>query len=216
MNRIENITSLIDKCNVFADVGCDHGYCTKYVLDNNLCNRAIIADVSAPSLSKAERLLSNYILSGKCYSVCCSGLSKIQEEVDSVLIAGMGGEEIIGILKESYIPNNFVFQPMKNAPELRKFLLESGCAITYDNLFYCDKKYYFIIKGSTYASNNAYTPDEIEYGRDSLSNPLLKDLLTIELNKCFSYLSSPMKQQSKQEILERIKRIQGVINAIGK
>ncbi|MDE6790851.1 MAG: class I SAM-dependent methyltransferase, partial [Clostridia bacterium] len=77
MGRIEILCSYIDNCQSFADVGCDHGYCTEYALKSGKCKSAIIADVSAKCLAKAEKLLSGYIMRGVCRSVCCDGLSGI-------------------------------------------------------------------------------------------------------------------------------------------
>lgn len=147
MDRIEQLCSFLDSCNTFADVACDHGYCAKYMLDSGFCNSAVISDISEKSLSKAQTLLSGYIENGLCRSVCCDGLEKI-EDADEVLIAGIGGEEILKILQNAYIPEKFVFQPMKNVKELRAYLLEKSCHITADDVFTDGKKYYFVIKGT--------------------------------------------------------------------
>ena len=32
--RIKTLCSLLEDTDVFADVGCDHGYCTEYMLAN--------------------------------------------------------------------------------------------------------------------------------------------------------------------------------------
>ena len=55
--RLKKLCALLERCERFVDVGCDHGYCTKYMLEGGLCNSAVISDVSAKSLSKAEKLL---------------------------------------------------------------------------------------------------------------------------------------------------------------
>jgi hypothetical protein len=121
------------------------------MLDNGLCERATITDISAKSLQKAVSLLKKYIDGGRCNYICTDGLNGVDENCDLVLIAGMGGEEIIKILREAFIPKNFVFQPMKNAPLLREFLLQNGCNIECDDIFK-DGKFYFIIKGSAKGS----------------------------------------------------------------
>mgnify|MGYP003307993812 CR=1 FL=1 len=36
--RIDTLCSLLDKVETFADVGCDHGYCSEYMLKNGLCD----------------------------------------------------------------------------------------------------------------------------------------------------------------------------------
>jgi tRNA A22 N-methylase len=220
------------------------------MLKNKLCGRAVITDISAKSLNKAEVLLERYIRNGSCKSVCCDGLKGVNSDIGQVLIAGMGGEEIIKILKESFIPSKFVFQPMKNAAMLRKFLLDSGCKLTRDDLFF-DGKYYFIIKGaradaanhseaanSTGAENansnnatytdrknytdiknnadivceteKAYTQAELEFGRDSLHNKILKSFLEQEIQKNSNYLLNEMSDDNRKILDKRIKFLQGV------
>ena len=56
--RIDTLCSFLTPAKVFADVGCDHGYCTEYMLKNGLCEKAIFSDVSKGSLAKAEKLLA--------------------------------------------------------------------------------------------------------------------------------------------------------------
>lgn len=194
MGRIEEICSYIDECESFADIGCDHGYCTLHALKSGKCKRAIIADVSAKSLAKAERLLSSYIEKGRCKSVCCDGLGGIDRECELVLIAGMGGMEIIKILTEGFIPKRFIFQPMKNSEELRSFLIANGCKITADDIF-LDGKYYFIIKGERFGGTKEYSKEELVFGRDSLNNPVFKQFAQKEIDKLSAYEMTPVLEE---------------------
>ncbi|MGN0813282.1 MAG: tRNA (adenine(22)-N(1))-methyltransferase [Candidatus Coproplasma sp.] len=186
MGRIEEICSYIDNSNSFADIGCDHGYCTLHALKSGKCQRAVISDVSAKSLAKAERLLSSYIEQGRCKSVCCDGLQKIDSDCEQVLIAGMGGMEIIKILTEGFIPQRFILQPMKNAEELRKFLIANGCKITADDIFF-DNNYYFIVKGERSGGTLSYSEEEYAFGKDSLNNPVFKEFAQKEVEKLSAY-----------------------------
>ncbi|MGN0818187.1 MAG: tRNA (adenine(22)-N(1))-methyltransferase [Candidatus Coproplasma sp.] len=212
MERISYICSQLDKCRVFADVGCDHGYCAQYMLKSGLCERAIISDVSAKSLSKAERALSRYAAEGRVISVCCDGLYG-GEVADEVLIAGMGGEEIVKILRQGYLPENFVFQPMKNAELVRAYLLENGCLLTEDNIFRSGKYYYFLIKGKREDSespNVQYGKAELAFGRDSLKNPVLKEYLSEEIAKLQGYLTRSVSEESRVELIKRYEFLKGV------
>ena len=58
MGRIDIICSHLPEADVFADIGCDHGYCTQYMLKNRRCRLAYISDISAGSLQKARTLLA--------------------------------------------------------------------------------------------------------------------------------------------------------------
>ena len=98
--RIDTLCSLLTKADVFADVGCDHGYCSEYMLKNGYCQKAILSDISKGSLAKAEKLLAPYIRQGKAVSVLGDGFFGVPKDVDEVLIAGMGGSEIVSILSD--------------------------------------------------------------------------------------------------------------------
>lgn len=211
MNRIEKICAYFDKCEVFADVACDHGYFAQYMLKNNLCKKAIISDISNKCLKKAEMLLSTYLATGKCESLCCDGLTKINN-ADEVVIAGIGGEEIVKILKDSYIPKNFIFQPMKNSEVVREYLLKTNNTITIDDIFFDKNKYYFIIKGNNNKSITRYSQSEILYGKDSVNNPMLKKFLSFEINKKQEYLKQDLNCENRKLILEKIQLMQEVID----
>ena len=193
MGRIEIICSYLDDCQSFADVGCDHGYCTLNAFNSGKCKTAVISDVSAKCLAKAQTLLKQYIDSGVCKSVCCDGLKGIPKDTEQVLIAGMGGMEIIKILKEGFIPQKFVLQPMKNCKLVREYLLDNGCKLTVDDMFY-DGKYYFIIKGERSENSQKYSNLELYFGRDSLKNPLFKEYAQAEIEKKESFLANCSKE----------------------
>lgn len=203
MGRIEELCALIDPCESFADVGCDHGYCARHVLKIGKCGKVLITDISAKCLAKAEKLLAEYIEAGKCRAACCDGLALVPPDTEQVLIAGMGGEEIIKILSEGFIPEKFVLQPMKNADKLRKFLLERGCKLVYDGIFK-DEKFYFVIKGERDGGNEEYTPAELAFGRDSIGSDALKEYAAIELKKSEAHLAGCANAVRREEILKEI------------
>lgn len=216
MDRITQLCSFLQPCKTFADVACDHGYCAEYMLKNNLCNSAVISDISEKSLSKAQTLLSAYVENGRCRAVCCDGLEGIGESVgeivDEVLIAGIGGEEIVKILKNSFIPKSFVFQPMKNAEELRAYLILKECEITVDDIFTDGRNYYFIIKGKRTGQTKNYHQAQLKYGADSLNNPVFYEYLKGELLKKKSYLTRTMSEESRFFLEADVAFMEGVLN----
>lgn len=212
MDRISLLCSYLDKCKTFADVACDHGYCAEYMLKNGLCESAVISDISEKCLAKAQALLSNYIKDGRCAAVCCDGLQHIAQSTQQVLIAGIGGEEIVRILKNSFIPHSFVFQPMKNAEVLREYLLSNGCSLSVDGMFTDGRNYYFIIKGKRADGNNNYTRAQLLYGRDSLNSQTFKEYLRKEICKKQNYLQREMSLESANALKTELAFMQGVLN----
>ena len=210
MDRINKLCAYLDKCQSFADVACDHGYCAQYMLKNNLCQTAVVSDVSAKCLQKAEKLLAPYISCGKCYSVCCDGLEKISEATDQILIAGLGGEELVKILSSAYIPRSFTFQPMKNAQKVREYLIANGAEITADEPFESGGKFYFVIKGKKSGGKTSYTKAQLLYGKN-LKSEVPKKYINCELAKKQSYLLRNINDGERQKIQPEINFMKGVL-----
>ena len=165
--RLKEICSLIPPSKCFADIGCDHGYCARFVLERGLADRVYITDISAKSLQKAVTLLKDEIAAGRCIPLVGDGLKPLNEPC-TVLIAGLGGEEIVKILSEK-MPPRFILQPMKNTDKVRRFLIANGCRVTHDYTFE-DGKYYDLLAGES-GKEDFYTEREFVYGRDNLKNP---------------------------------------------
>jgi len=211
MDRIKKLCAYLDKCQSFADVGCDHGYCTQYMLINNLCCTAVISDVSAECLQKAEKLLAPYISRGKCVSVCCNGLEKIDETTEQVLIAGMGGEELIQILSSAYIPRSFTFQPMKNVQKVREYLILNDAEIIVDEPFESGGKFYYVLKGKRSGAPANYSKAQLSYGKN-LKGEVTKKYISSELAKKQLYLLRNVSESERQKIQTEINFMEGVLS----
>lgn len=209
-HRIKKLCSYLKKCKTFADVGCDHGYCALYALKNSVCENAVVSDVSEKCLAKAERLLESFIKEGKCTPVCCFGLEKINPSTELTLIAGMGGEEIISILKAAYIPLNFVLQPMKNVKEVREYLLNNGAEIERDEVFSSGGKFYFVLCGKSRGEKSFYTPAQLRYGKGDLNGDL-GALIREEISKKRAFLARGLNGESRERILKDIAFAEGVL-----
>lgn len=221
--RIDTLCSLLSKTDTFADIGCDHGYCSEYMLKNGLCERAILSDISKGSLAKAEALLAPYIRNGKAISVLGDGFFGVDRGVGLVLIAGMGGCEIVSILsdkKHGFMPKKFVFQPMHDAEKLRKFILGNGGYIERDFTFEDGKFYDVICGGSVEACGQVfderpYTAAEYEFGRENLERfpEAFVRRTKKQLGNIEKYLKEPhLQEESKAELRRRKEKLEGVLS----
>lgn len=220
--RIDTLCSLLNKTDVFADVGCDHGYCSEYMLENGLCEKAILSDISKGSLQKAETLLAPYIREGKAVSVLGNGFYGVDKNVGLVLIAGMGGSEIVSILsdkKHGFMPKRFVFQPMHDGEKLRRYILKNGGYIDRDFTFE-DGKFYEIIVGGNVTDGGQvcderpYTDAEYEFGRENLKDfpkAFVKRMERLIAN-IENYLKEPnLQEESRLALIGRKKKLEGVL-----
>ena len=64
-NRLKDISSLVDKCDIVADIGTDHGYLPIYLIQKGICNKAIAADVAINPLNSAKENINYYQLDDK-------------------------------------------------------------------------------------------------------------------------------------------------------
>lgn len=209
MDRISFICAHLPKSKIFADIGCDHGYCTLYALRRGLCEKAYVSDVSEGSLSKAKKLLAEYTAAGKCAPVLADGMSGLPEPVDCALIAGLGGEEIVRILQEGYLPEKFVLQPMHNSEKVRRFLVEKGAKLNTDITF--GEGYYYDLIAGERAGGSDYGEDELFFGRDNLRAPSPPFLHKWEgeAEKVRSYLARDnVSERSRLELTARLERIE--------
>ena len=167
--RLNEIFSDIPECEVFADVGCDHGYIAKSMLKSGKCRKVIISDISEKSLSKAEKLLKREVEKGLAVPIVSDGLKNLPE-CDCVLIAGLGGEEIIRILTDApFLPEKLILQPMKNVRKVREFAVFSGYAVVSDRVFKEGYMFYDLL--TLKKGKDVLTDEEAEFGRSNLKNP---------------------------------------------
>ncbi len=211
--RIKELCSKIKPCKKLADVGCDHGLLTLTALNSGKCEKAFISDVSAECLKKAQELLSDFIECGRVGYAVCDGLEKVDDDCDAAIIAGMGGEEIIKILKESrFKPQNLYLQPMKNANKVREYLINNGYGITLDYTF-CDGKFYDYIVAER-GEKREYDKDDIAYGKDNLNDmpKAFVDKLNAELKTYKSVLCNCKTETAKKELVQKINDLEKVLN----
>ncbi len=212
--RLKEICANLPVCECLADVGCDHGYCTRYAFDGGLCKKAYISDISAGSLAKAEKLLKREIGEGRCVPCVGDGMQKIGP-CDCVLIAGMGGEEIVRILSERALPARFVLQPMRNSEKVRAFLLCRGAKIERDYTFADGKYYYDLITGAG-TGGDSYSEYEVLFGRENLKTlpEAFCQRMFGEREKIKERMRRSMSLNSRAELVRRLSVLEVVTDAV--
>ena len=133
----------------------------------------------------------------------------------------MGGSEIVNILsdeKYGFMPTRFVFQPMHDSEKLRRYILENGGYIERDYTFE-DGKFYDVVVGGLVKEGgqvcSQYTDAEYEFGRENLAT--MPDAFVKRTQKQITnigkYLKEPnLQEESKQALILRRERLQGVLN----
>lgn len=189
-NRLKCVASMIDKCNCIADIGTDHGYLPIYLIKNGVCNTAIASDIKKGPLNKAKINIEKYSMEEKIQCRLGTGLNTIKEnEVDSAVISGMGGnlirDIIVNDLEVFKSLKYAVLQPVQNPEILRKYLYDSGFNIIDEELCIDENKYYEIIKVEY--NNNVVIKDDIYYEISEKliekKHPLIRQYIEYKISK---------------------------------
>ncbi len=151
------------------DVGTDHAYLPIWLYLTGKISSAIASDIHAEPLERAEVNIRKYGLSAQISTALGDGLSTHKDtDCDTVIIAGMGGDTICHILRETpwAKEKTLILQPMTNSAKLRRFLRENGYIIVDETLAREERRLYSVMKVTA-----GEMPDGDVY--DHISRPLL-------------------------------------------
>ena len=117
-----------------ADIGADYGYLPVYLAQNRKASRIIASDISAASLNAARRFAGEYNVTESITFMVTPGLDGITAaDVDTIVIAGMGGETILQILSNAPWTKSdevkLILQPQSKIDLLCRFLYDNGYEI---------------------------------------------------------------------------------------
>ncbi|MFV9511042.1 tRNA (adenine(22)-N(1))-methyltransferase [Tepidibacillus sp. LV47] len=149
-NRLKTIASYVPNGKKIADIGSDHALLPNYLVINQIAPFAIAGDVNEGPLQAAKRQVQQYGLTNQISVRKGNGLEVIQEnEVDVIIIAGMGGALIVEILeagkeKLSTI-ERLILQPNIGEELVRKWLDQNHWQIVDETILEENGKIYEII-----------------------------------------------------------------------
>lgn len=185
--RLQLLADMVLEGCRLADVGTDHGYLPVYLLQRRRIRGAVAADIGAEPLAHARRTAEAYGVTGIDFRLC-DGLRDIApDEVDTVVIAGMGGETIIAILEGAAWTKDgthtLLLQPMTKAADLRYWLAVNGCSFTEERLVW-DKNYlYPVLRVTGGGTPQALTERQALTGVALDNDPLYREYLTQQADK---------------------------------
>lgn len=137
--RLSMIAELVPDGAKLVDVGTDHAYLPSALILSGRISGAIAADLREGPLSRARKTAELYGLTERVQFRLCDGLQGISpEEINTAVIAGMGGETIASILAAAPWTldqgTRLILQPMSSMNDLRRWLWEHGYKIVQEEL----------------------------------------------------------------------------------
>lgn len=162
--RLSHIIDWVDG-KVLADIGCDHGYVCIESIKQNRVDRAYACDIAKGPLSRAQEEVDKNNLNDKIMCLLLDGMVGLPEDVDTIVIAGMGSQTIMDILDKAELKEgmHFLLSPHSQANLLRAYLTSHGFAIHREQYIY--EKHYYPIMDCVYTKTNQVLDDfSIRYG----------------------------------------------------
>lgn len=187
-SRLLAAASLVRDGSRIADIGTDHAYLPIFLVESGRVISAIASDVREGPIDNARVNVARYNLSDKIDVRLGDGLRCISaDEVDDIIICGMGGELISWILDDAKwvrsSDKRLILQPMTAVDDLRIWLADNGFAIL-EELLAKDGGRIYTVFSAKYVGNKQNYTDEYPYiGTVTPDMEYGKEYLSIQLNR---------------------------------
>lgn len=217
--RLKAVADLVSPGCRVADVGCDHAYIPIYLAENKISPHIIAMDINQGPIDRAKENVIRYGFENQIETRRSDGLAQLNiGEVDSIIIAGMGGALTAQILTDGIMimksVRELILQPQSEVYKVRHMLKEQDFLIIEENMVIDDSKYYVMMKavpGGSIKDARAYNLTKKEhyyYGRLLLEgrHPVLKDYLTWESGLCHNIMQS-LPENKLNDIKDRMELV---------
>ena len=176
--RLQAVASLVTDGYRLADIGTDHAYIPISLTESGKISFAVAMDVNRGPLLRAQENIREHGQEKKITTRISDGFAGLERgEVDSVVIAGMGGPLMIRILKEGESVvgtlKECILQPQSEIEKVRTFLLEEGFFFLKEDMVEEEGKYYPMMK--------VRPPSAAGGGNEPYLHPLEKGWSEVEL-----------------------------------
>ena len=230
------VAAMVTPGNILADIGTDHGYVPISLVQRKKIPKAIAMDVNKGPLQRACEHIADSQLEEFIETRLSDGVKKLKVgEVDSILIAGMGGELVIRILSDGMdvcrSVKELILQPQSELEKVRQFLRENNLKIIDEDMVIEDGKYYPMMKVVPVESDDfwgnipqeavqacyMYGPILLKNGNPSLRKYLVKQHKQLE--KIYKELEKQPEStkiaKRKQEVLSEISLNESAYTILG-
>ena len=147
--RLETILNMVPK-GIAADIGADHGKLIIALFEQGIISHGYAIENKIGPYNRLVKALTTANLIDDIVPLLSDGIKDLPPNVGTVIIAGMGGDNIIDIL-EKYPGKTKQIQTLiidahNNVPKLREVVSKMGFAIAEEKIVFEDGIFYEIIK----------------------------------------------------------------------
>lgn len=211
--RLNMIASFVTDGCCAADIGTDHGYIPIYLVQQGISPRAFAMDINKGPLERAKQHITEMGVKDRITCILSDGLNQLPEkEVDSVIIAGMGGDLIVRILEQDQDKlteiKELIVSPQSHPERVRHWLHDHNFRILEEDMIREDGKYYIAIRSvhgrESYKKECFYC-----FGERLIleRSPVLLEYLDEEYRK-YEKIRGTLLDRTKEHIQKRRKEVE--------
>jgi len=149
-NRLKKIADLIEEDAKVIDIGCDHALLDIYLVEKKNIKECVAADISEGPIKAATHNIKMHHLEDKIEIRLGNGLDVYTDNLDTVIISGLGGKTMQGIFQRNLDKlktiDTIVLSPNNYQMDIKKYLCKKGYMITEECLVKEHNLIYQIIK----------------------------------------------------------------------
>lgn len=208
--RLEKISAFIEDNSNVIDIGCDHGLLGIYLKQTKSNIKVIDSDISSGPLAIAYNNLVKYHLEDEIEIRKGNGLETISDDIDTVVISGMGSHTILEILQSiDKYPNikKIIISPNNDFSLTRREIKKLGWYLINEEISLVDGKYYLI---------SVYTKKENNYdnyfGLLNKNDSIVIDYYRYIYNNNLEIINKIGNSKRKEELIKENNLIKENIN----
>ena len=164
--RLKIIFDMVPK-SVVADIGSDHGKLMIALVEAGIVSKGYAVENKEGPFERLRSNLIRYHVNDKVTPLFSDGIKDITRDVETIVIAGMGGNNIVSILKahpEKLVRvQTIIIDAHTQVPLARKEICQMGFAIADEKIVKEDDIFYEIIKFIK-ADKAIISDEDLEFG----------------------------------------------------
>ena len=201
---------------VTADVGSDHGKLMIALFKSGKITKGYAIENKKGPYQRLVKALEEEGLADSIVPLFSNGIEDLPPEVKNIVLAGMGGDSIIKILKKHpeklKLVSTIIVDAHSAIKKVREEISKMGYVIADEKMIKEDEKFYEIIKFIK-ADIAVYTNEDLEFGPilRCEKSATFKEKYSERINEIDNLLLKDLPQERIQELLSEKNRIKNVL-----
>ena len=214
-SRLQAIHDMLPK-GVIADIGSDHGKLMIALFKSGKLIKGYAVENNKGPYQRLVKALEEAELIDKIIPLFSDGIEDIPPEVKHIVLAGMGGDLIIDILKKHpeklKLISTIVVDAHGAVAKVREEISKMGFAIAEEKMIKEDDKYYEIIKFIRADIAN-YSDQDLEFGPilRTEKSAVFKEKYIHRIEEIDILLTKDLPSSRIEELLNEKNRIQSIL-----